>query len=186
MKKQRFLCDVDGICADFMKETIAIVNQITNQGLTYEQLSHWEVLDYIIDEEHKKNARNELNKAGLCERLELYDNSLEAIKELNKITNLYFITSPMYQNVGWLNERHAWLIKHFNIESRQLGFIKDKFIVHGDFLLDDAEWNLIKWIEEPINKNGKALLWDRPWNKHVEDSRILRVYNWKQVLELVK
>ena len=53
-KKPRFLCDVDGICADFMKEAIAIVNNITNQGLTYDQLHHWEVLDYIIDEEHKK------------------------------------------------------------------------------------------------------------------------------------
>jgi 5'(3')-deoxyribonucleotidase len=185
-KKPRFLCDVDGIAADFMAEAINVVNSITNQGLTYDQLQHWEVLDYIVDEEHKKIAKNELNKAGLCERLSLYENSLDAIKELNEITNLYFITAPMTDNVGWLNERVAWLVKHFGIEVRQVGFLKDKFIVHGDFLLDDSQGNLIKWIEDPININGKALLWDRPWNKQVEDSRLTRIFKWQEVLELVK
>lgn len=184
--KPRFLCDVDGIAADFMAEAIIIVNSITDQGLTYDQLHHWEVLDYIEDPEHKKIALNELNKAGLCERINLYENSIEAIKELNEITNLYFITSPMMNNVGWLNERYAWLVKHFEIKKHQLGYVTDKFIVHGDFLLDDSQSNLIKWIEEPINKNGKALLWDRPWNKHVEDNRLTRIFSWQQVLDLVK
>lgn len=186
MKKPRFLCDVDGIAADFMAEAITIVNSITNQGLTYEQLQHWEILDYIVDAEHRKIAKDELNKPGLCEKLSLYENSLEAIKELNEITDLYFITAPMTDNTGWLNERVSWLVKHFGIEVRQVGFLKDKFIAHGDFLLDDSQGNIIKWIEEPVNKNGRALLWSRPWNKHVEDSRFTRIFEWQEVLEIVK
>lgn len=186
MKKPRFLCDVDGIAADFMAEALVIINGITHQNLTYDELHHWEVLDYIDDLEHRKIAEIELNKAGLCERLTMYENSIQAIKELNNITNLYFITAPMTKNVGWLNERVAWLVKHFEIEVRQIGFLKDKFIVHGDFLLDDSETNLINWIEDPVNKNSKALLWNRPWNKSVDDSRLTRVFSWQEVLDLIK
>ena len=182
-RKVRFLCDVDGIIADFVKAAIKVMTGLSGKPIGEDRIMNWEVTEVLEDPNHREEAKASFERAGFCETFETYDGSQGAIRLLNEATQFYFVTSPMTRNPGWYNERFAWLVKHFEVEPRQVNFVADKFIVKGDFLLDDSDKNVVSWLDH--HPDGHGLLWDRPWNRACKDPRVVRVHSWAEVVDLV-
>ncbi len=182
-RKPRFLCDADGIVADFTKAAIQVMNKLSGKDHTVDHILQWEVTEVLEDAAHREAARHAFEQLGFCETFEVYDGSQEAVNTLKAMTDFYFVTTPMTRNPGWFNERYRWLSKHFEVDQRHVNFVTDKFIVSGDYLLDDSEKNLEAWLSH--NPNGTALIWDRPWNRREIDPRIVRVSSWDGVISMV-
>lgn len=182
-KRARFLCDADGIVADFVKAAVRVMTDLSGQEITSDHILNWEVTECLEDPRHREMAKAEFMKAGFCQAFETYDGAQSAVRILKEVTDFYFVTAPMVKNPGWFNERHAWLVQHFEVEDRMVNFVHDKFLVKGDFLLEDSDKNLMAWLEE--FPDGHGILWDRPWNRSCNDPRVIRVSTWAEVIDLV-
>lgn len=182
--KKRFLCDVDGVVADFVKAAVKVMTDLSGKDILPEHVLEWEVTHVLEDESHRSAAKAEFMKAGFCEAFEAYDGSVEAIDILRQKTDFYFVTVPMVKNPGWFNERQEWLSRHFKIEHERVNFVHNKFIVSGDFLLDDAEKNTGPWVQH--HPNGTGILWDRPWNRSDKTERVVRAHSWNDVIQAVE
>jgi 5'(3')-deoxyribonucleotidase len=182
--KFRFLCDVDGIVADFVTEALAIINSTCSTDLSVGDVTSWELLDLVKDPASKLQVKSLFNQKGLCASLKPYHGAIEALVQINSLADLYFVTAPLKTNPYWMFERHKWLVDRCGVQSSQVNFVKDKFIVGGDIFLDDSVANVNTWIDKHPGK--LALLWTRPWNASCEThEEVVRVDTWEQILGMV-
>lgn len=181
----RFLCDVDGIVADFISDALGIINRTCATALSYEDVQSWEILDMVKDPVQREVVADAILQQGLCAGLKPYPEAVEAVTELGKATDFYYVTAFLKKNPYWMFERLNWLMEHCGAEASQVNFVKDKFIVEGDIFLDDSATNVNNWAEH--HPFRLALLWTRPWNasEHVVEG-VTRVDSWKQVLGMVE
>ncbi len=183
-KKLRLLCDIDGIAADFVSRSIEVMNEVSNQSIIEEDITAWEVTDVLINEEHRSIAKDRFNQKGFCLSIKPYFHSKEAIRVLYETTDFHFVTAPLKKNKYWMHERVEWVDIHFGIPHDRVHFVSEKYITSGDIFIDDAEKNINSWIEH--NPNGKALIWDRPWNRaSVVHPEAIRVNSWIDVINKV-
>lgn len=183
-KKPTFLCDVDGIGADFVKAAVLIMNRISGQAIELDHVTSWDVTQLLQEEQHKAEAKQAFLERGFCSSFEEYSGTTEAVARLNAISNFYFVTAPMFDNKSWMEERADWLMSRYGVRGNQVNFITDKFLTRGDFLLDDSNKNCELWAKS--NPFGRALLWDRPHNRHEDHPSVLRVHTWDEVIRIVE
>lgn len=184
MRQKRFLCDVDGIVADFVSATIPIMEKLSGRKILADSITTWDVTQALLEDAHREEAKKAFLERGFCTSFDEYVGTSEAIERLNEMLDLYFVTAPMFENPSWMEERAAWLMSRYKLKRGQVNFITDKFIVHGDFLLDDSNTNCELWAKE--NPFGLAMLWDRPHNRHTDHPSIRRVHSWNEVLQIVE
>lgn len=178
------MVDVDGIVASFSGAAAKVMSTLTGKDITHDDVIYWEVTKILESEELRKAAKEEFNREGFCHSFEIYDGSQAAIRELSEISDLYFVTAPLSSNRTWMPERVEWLQRHFNTPYSRIAFVHDKFIVHGDFLIEDHPDNAAAWsVENPL---GKALLWDRAYNQPPQGTGVQRVVHWNDVISEVK
>lgn len=181
--KPTFLCDVDGIAANFVEMAVHVMNRVSGQSIELEHVNCWDVTQLLLEQEHKEESKKEFLRQGFCSSFNEYLGTKEAIHKLNEMTNLYFVTSPMMENPYWMAERAEWLMSRYGVESRQVNFVTDKFITRGDFLLDDSGRNCALWKER--NPFGISMIWDRPHNRNEHHPSVVRVYSWDEVINIV-
>ena len=183
MSLPRVLLDVDGIVASFCGAAVKVMSQLSGKPIHHDDIDRWEVTEILESHEMRMAAKAEFNKEGFCQSFELYDGAQEAVQALRHISNVYFVTAPMKDNRSWMPERVEWLMHHFDMPFTRVAFVCDKFMVNGDFLLEDSPTNAENWLAE--NPHGTALLWDRRYNRN-QDGKFIRVSNWDEVIQAVK
>lgn len=181
--KPTFLCDVDGIAANFVEMAVEVMNKVSGQSIHMDQVDCWDVTQLLLEQEHREESKKQFLSHGFCASFNEYVGTKEAIHKLNNSTDLYFVTSPMMDNKSWMQERAEWLISRYGVRHNQVNFVTDKFIVRGDFLLDDSGKNCSLWADR--NPFGIPMIWDRPHNRNEHDKRVTRVHSWDEVLDIV-
>lgn len=119
---------------------------------------------------------------GLYKEMDAIGNVSEILWRLsNEGHHLRVITSRFVksgQHSMVIGSTAIWLDKH-DIPYRDIMFVRNKTDVYADIYIDDAEYN----IEAYRAAGSNFLIFDAPYNKHVEGPR---VYNWDEVYEAVK
>ena len=96
------------------------------------------------------------------------------MKELNKKYEV-FIVSAATEFPQSLSEKLKWLKEHFPFLTwKQIVFCGSKTVVHGDYMIDDLDYNLKGF-------NGEKYLFTAPHNLHI--SQFSRLNNWTEVGE---
>ncbi len=102
------------------------------------------------------------------------DGSQLILEELNKKYNVFIVSAAM-EFPQSLKEKLLWLKEHFPFLTwKQIVFCGSKQIVHGDYMIDDLDYNLEGF-------NGEKFLFTAPHNLHVQQFN--RLNNWTEVGE---
>lgn len=183
MRKPRLLLDVDGIVADFVGAAVKVMSEKSGRRISSDDVVHWEVTSVLDDHAVREACKEEFNKAGFCSAFEVYDGAQAAVRRLQELTELFFVTAPMRSSPTWMPERVSWLERHFAVDHRHVVFASKKHIISGDFMVDDAPGNIAPWLAS--NPGSVGLLWDRPYNRGPDAAGMARVSSWDDVLARV-
>jgi 5'(3')-deoxyribonucleotidase len=131
-----------------------------------DSLSYYDLYKYVdpTDEEIGRLKENEVfSTPGFSSNIPVMEYAVEALKILNRSTELYILTSPFWANKNTMNEKQEWLRHNMPfIKERQLILSNNKHIFHANSLLiDDNPKHLesfpgkIARIEYPYNADIK-------------------------------
>lgn len=180
-RKNRFLVDVDEVLVDFQTPAFGLLERLHGRKLTPEDYTVWDMFT-LFSEDEKKSVFAEISKPGWCRGLEPKPGAIEAIKTLRTLCDVYVVTSP-FPSPTWVHERDAQLREVFGFGSREIIHTGAKFLVKGEFFLDDNPEHVSKWQAE--HSQGDAMLW------HIENTRTMgyddvRVRTWEEVIHRVR
>lgn len=176
--RKRLLIDVDEVLADFQTPTFAVIEKLFGRVLTPHDFEVWDIFG-LFSEEEKQAIFEELEKPGFCQGLQPTPGSIEAVRELRKIVDVYPVTSP-FHSPTWVHERNTWLHEYHGFKKREIVHTGSKFLVTGDALLDDNPSHVTTWAEE--HPFGLGMLWHIP-NTRTLGLDDLRVHTWDEVLQ---
>lgn len=180
--RKRVLIDVDGVCADFLSAAIRTFESVSGQTWKPEDFhGSWSLEDRVGDEIWRL-AVSKFREPGWCLGLAPYPEALVGVREVMQAADVFFVTAP-FDSPTWAWEREQWLKEHFNIHHKQVVSTAAKHIVEGDMLIDDKPSNVYQWKDS--YKDGMAVLWDHPTNRHIEGETVLRIRDWNEILRLV-
>jgi len=181
--KKKILLDVDGVLGDFHGAANKLIFDLFKLDIKPEKFITWDVTDVLESKEMKDDLNHEITKPGFCSSIEPYQEAMEAVRQLREIgtCEIVFVTSPNKNGIQWVHERDAWLIKHFEAKYEEIIHVYNKRLVSGNLLIDDKPKNIEEWTT--ANPQGKALLWDQPYNKY---SSLERVDNWNDIVDLIE
>ena len=183
-KKPTILFDVDGVVADFLTPTLKFVNNMLKTNYVADDIKQWNMFDSLkadginVEEE----CFNYYAQDGFALKLHPYKKSLEPVRYINKIANLYFVTVPVKNSRTWCHDRVAWLKEHFGVDDEQVLFTHNKSLVRGDLFIDDR----IKYVQTwgKVNEHKPAILWKQPYNKREKHDLIIN--DWEFVVKKIE
>ncbi len=79
---------------------------------------------------------------GFFLKLEPISDSLFAIRQLDEHYDVWILTKPSTKNVNCYTEKAQWILDHLGYSFLERLIISpDKFLLKGDYLIDDNHWN---------------------------------------------
>lgn len=191
----RIALDVDDVCLEFNKMLCTKIAEEFSTVIDIEDITHWDWWNDTCDIAFPKNNMWEWLKSNPSYWAEAppMPGALNGIKELKrKGHTVHLVTSKP----DWARQSMwAWLAKHnptvdgitiVTSRGNKLQHPQSKLQAVGhlhDMIIDDKAETCLEW-----EKTGKAvILFDRPWNRDVEESSNLRrAKNWTEILRLVE
>ena len=138
---------------------------------------------YIKDEIHSdlKTYVSAINSGrGFIRSLPVIPNSVEAVKKIAVAGNNVFIcTAPLDNYENCVLEKYEWIEEHLGREwTKKIILTKDKTLIRGDILIDDKPDITGKSVPE-----WEHILYDKPYNRHINHLRRINWNNWEMVLK---
>lgn len=181
MRRPRFLVDCDEVLADFQTPAFEVIKKVTGRSYTPEDFDTWDIWD-VVREDEAQAVSDGLEAPGFCASLKPTPGSIEAIREIREYADVYAVTSPQH-NRHWVYERTEWLIQHFGFKKATIIHTAAKYLVRGEFFLDDKPEHVENWTRE--NPDKVAMLWHIPNTRNMGKG-LLRVKTWAEVIERVR
>jgi len=164
------LVDMDGIVADLATEWYGRWNKNqVRDWLSVDNVTTWDVAKIVKD----PRIDDILTEKGLFLSLKPMEGCREALQSLfeRKLKNgkpaydIFFATSAVAAP-HIPAEKIEWALAHFPwLNARKIFTGYHKYMIRGDFLLDDAPKNLVKYKEH--NPNATCMTIDYPYNREV-------------------
>lgn len=150
----RVLLDCDDVLADFCGS----IRDRCKPELDLGTVSEWDMFKYFRREE-RDYAFKTLEDPAFCRAMPLVADSQRAVARLDSFGfDIYCVTTPFKKCREWENARRDWIEEYFPGLFRDVIFCDDKFLIRGDFFVDDKPQNLVKWRNE--NPQGQFWLYD--------------------------
>lgn len=172
------LCDVDEVVADLHSEWLYRYNEKYNDNLTPDDITDWN-LSRLVKPECGDKVFDFLRMPDLYQHVRPVEGAKEGVDRLRDGGyRVIFVTSCV---IGSMDQKARWLLRHGFISDRHsprsLVIARDKFLVRGDVLIDDAPHNL-----EPFP--GHKILVDRPYNRAATVG--FRARDWNSIVQLIQ
>lgn len=170
MSKAKFtlLIDQDDVLAEYIQAVTNAYNQKYGAQISVDACTSWN-LSTIFGEE----VDTIMHDPALFRELEPTKDALEVFERLYKsgLFEMYIVTAA---HPACVEAKFEWIRKHlpFFPEDRVI-VCKRKYMVKGDFLLDDGMHN----IEAFLENGGTPIIFERPHNKN-QRKDIKRVRDW--------
>lgn len=162
--KPRLLIDVDGVIANFNKLFLSCLLEATGIKKKESDVTMWDLEKVLgLTPRQGEQTWNLVNLPGRAFQLEPYPGAVEAIKELDIVTDVYFVTSPVPTSPTWSFDRDKWLQQHFGLHlGGRVVYTHQKHVCTGAYFVDDKPSNVVTWNRHHPNK--RSFLWNMPWN----------------------
>lgn len=133
--------------------------------------------------EKEKNKFYENTRYSLFNKLQPEWRCAEYLYEINKQYNIYIITARPYEieqdTLDWL---YKWNIPFDDITFDAGSKLDACKKLQVTYMIEDSPWNVKLLNTNKIN----TFIFDRPYNAFIKDTKyITRVYNWKDIYELL-
>lgn len=174
------LIDVDDVMVDLLGSVIEHIKVV--EGTTYPRdvfVKH-EFFDSINRQDLRPAWKLKIDKGNYVYNLKEIDGAIEAIETFRSMDIIMHpVTAPMYGSATWIHERSLWLMERMKFPFDDQIHTAAKHMIYGDVMIDDRPKNLEGFLKR--NPNGKAMLFDQPWNRSIQGPWI-RVKSWNEVI----
>ena len=168
----RVLCDVDGVLAQWK---VVFRKHLADVGFEIDNIA-WNSPDLPLTKAEREYAWMKMSEPGVACDLEPLPGAIEGVKKIAKIADVYFVTAQVERSRTWVYDRENWLIKHFGQElGSKVVNTHYKYLVKGDMLIDDKEYNMKAW--KKAFPGGIGVLWDHPHNQNYNTVGV-RMSDW--------
>ena len=167
MKRLTVLIDLDSICTDLLGAWLGAINKRYNRNVIIEDIKDWDLsanpkLADLKAPNKADKVYKIIQKDFFFWGLDVLPGSVDAVRTLSKLHDVYFLTAPAGNNSAY--EKLCWVDKHFPFVGASKTIITaHKTMVQGDVLIDDkastcvayaAKWpeSLVLTFEYPYNK----------------------------------
>jgi len=168
--------DIDNVIADTEKELRRIILKRRGLKLTREDITSYS-LDNIagLEREELADILDLFNHGDIFLDLEVIDGARETLIMLREKHSIVLVTS---RPEGVRVKTESWLARE-DIPYDELHFVSGTKVngIPYELFLEDQD----KFARELAEDGTYVLLFDAPWNRHVEHENISRVYNWEDV-----
>lgn len=183
-KKIRILVDMDGVIADFEKESFDRY-RTRYPELPFiplkERVTFYASEDYNtrFGSEYKQIIANICNEKDFFNSLPIIEGAKEALNQMiEKGYEVFLCTSPLQNFQYCVLEKYEWINTHFGKEwVARIILTRDKTIVNGDILIDDRPE-----IQGSDFPKWKHILFHQPYNSQVNKPRIVMWDEWEAVV----
>lgn len=181
MKKKIILIDMDGVICDYAQQMLDLAHEKFDlPQYKSSEVSHF-YTERIFSEDNWSRVEKLSKEKDFFLNLEPVTGAIEAIKEMtgDESLDVWICSSPKRESPFCHSEKFVWLQKHFGEDlANKLILIRDKTLVHGDYLIDD---NLeIKGEKTP---SWKHILFDQPYNKDADKKRLKDWSGWREIIK---
>jgi 5'(3')-deoxyribonucleotidase len=184
------LLDADGILYNFTRHCIQKLKLLTPQ-LWYvhylipkhDQVTTWDPFGCMPDEfkPFKDDVYQHIKSPGQCLEIPTYVGAHAAMARLQNLAHVLVVTSPWHGAATWAHERETALQRDFGVPHQDVLHVRSKQHVVGDIFVDDKPEHVWHWAA--AHPTRQAFLWDQPWNRHVN---ITRLCSWQELEDLLK
>lgn len=174
-KKYTLLIDQDDVLAEYIQGVTKAYNEKYNTCISANQCISWNLYQVFGEE-----VDTVMHEPELFKELEPVKDALEVFERLYKsaLFEMYIVTAA---NPICVPAKIEWIKKYLPFfPTDRVIFCHKKYMIKGDFLLDDGMHN----IEEFKEAGGIPIIFDRPHNEF-KGSGILRVKGWVEFEELI-
>lgn len=179
----RVLLDVDEVIADFIGYYLDVAGRHMATYYKPEQVTQWKLPEALnLPQWARREMDAEMRRPGVAHKLKLLPGAKDAVLALNEISEVVFVTAPYYGSLTWGNDRVEWLRHHFGDMADKTILTRYKTPVQGDVFVDDRPENLEGWVQE---NTGKAVVWDKPYNRDFAHELVERVSSWERIIQIV-
>jgi 5'(3')-deoxyribonucleotidase len=175
----RIYIDVDGVLANFVAGYLSLTEHVTGRHHTPEQVTTWEFRDCIVSEDEEDKIWRLIDTSpGFVRGLEEMPGARIALARMRLLGSVRALTSPHF-GPTWMPERAEWLLER-GFRKGEILFVRDKWLVPGDALIDDKLENVNKWAAaHPLRL---PILVDRPYNRSGKmHPAVVRTTRWSEV-----
>ena len=173
----KILIDLDDTFWDFMHPVLNHINAEHCLSIQKEDCKSW---SYLYENLDLKNPFACTECAEFWDEVFPFENAVEAISLLAKDGHeIYFVTASGFTN--GLSPKIQHLLSFFDnrlINEHNIIIAKDKHMIAGNVLIDDAPHNL-------SSINAYAIQYSQPWNKDCDCSNSI-AENWCEVYDYIK
>jgi 5'(3')-deoxyribonucleotidase len=170
---QRIAIDMDGVLSDTVQQFIAWEEKETGVKKTVEEIMGKPELEVF------PNSKKHLHTEGFFRYTSVMEDSQEIVERLNEKYQV-FIVSAATEFPKSLAEKQSWLNEFFPfITWQQIVFCGSKDIIQADIMIDDHFKNLNGF-------NGfLSILFTQPHNAYADSGRHRRVFDWKEIAQIL-
>ncbi len=167
--RQSIAIDMDQVLVNMYKKMVTTYNDLFGTMMTEQEFLTASRSN--LSKEQEKTLFMALNEPDYFRDLEVLDmDAIEVIRELSDRYDIYIATAAM-EVPGSFNAKYDWLREHFPfLNPQKFVFCGDKSVIHTDYLIDDSPSQLKAF-------KGTGLLYDMPYNAHVEGYERLAGWN---------
>lgn len=151
MSRPIVLLDMDGVMVNHNQRHLDLLNEEFGTAYTYDQITDFEYS--FLTSEQREFIFTCWKQQDLYAHDALTKDQLEVIDGLREIARVVACSSPME---GHIRSKYAFLTRYF--EKHNIVLTRDKTLVGGDILVDDAPHNIKSF-------PGHAIVFDQPWNR---------------------
>lgn len=171
---KRILIDMDDVLADASGRFVEYCVNRLGRSVTKDLLKgpNWSAAVDI----HADTVKSWVHEPGFFRGMTVMPDAQEVVKKLMEQYEV-FIVSAAIEFPNSLKEKVEWLAEYFPfIDWRYIVLCGHKWMIEGDYLIDDHEKNLSTF-------RGTPILFDAPHNQTLEGYQ--RVQTWRDVERLL-
>ena len=164
------LIDQDDVLAEYIQEVTRVYNEKYGTNITADMCNNWN-----LHQVFGQNIETVMHDPEIFRNLKPTKDAVEVFSRLyfSGLFEIYIVTAAQ---AGSVEAKHEWINNYFPFfPEEHIIICRKKFMVRGDFLLDDGMHN----IDGFAKKGGTPVIFNRAHNLNCE-SNYKRVSGWKE------
>lgn len=180
----RIIVDQDEVLAHWVSRIIEWYNRDHGTSHVRDDIKEYFAMEKVLGLNGKDYIKSCLKIDSLYGMLDEIQGASVGLKQLVDAGHDVIIATALPPDCGYgYNGKIDWIrrvIPWFDLKN--FVAIQRKYLLQGDVLVDDAPHNVEAWVAT----GREVILFDAPWNRHLDDSKYLRAKDWNEVVRIVE